>query len=581
MPTYDQYRSPEPPIPAETWAWNMYGAGVENIGRNSEPERMPVTEPGPDQLLVRVDAVGMCFSDVKLITQGGEHPKLYHRNLAVEPTRLGHEVALTVVKVGENLRQQYHPGQRLALQPDIYIQGKSTAYGYTIPGGLTQFHLIGPEVLEADHQTYVLPLPGDLGYAETALTEPWACVEAAYTQRRRLSPKNGGSMWIVGYPGDTTTYQFSAGLEAPAMIVATDAPPAVLDLLRQEAGKREVDLIIRNGLAPADYPALKTELTAGAGFDDIILLDPRSAAGVSEAAKLIARRGTFNMVGQTPLDGDVPVDVGRVHYDYTAYVGNRGPDIAASYGEARNRCDLRPGGTALFVGAGGPMGQMHVQRAIELENGPTVIIATDVSAMRLAALADRFGGLAEARHKQLLTFNPTIAQESLREMVMRVTEGHGADDVIVSAPVAAVMAEAATTMAPDGMLVFFAGVPNGTLAPLNLSAVYLRNAQYTGTSGSALADQETVIQKTLAGQLSPNRSVAAVGGLEAALDGIRAMMEGRYPGKVVIFPQLQGLPLTGVTELKQTLPDVAERLAMGDVWTAAAEQALIERFWQP
>ncbi|MCQ3979447.1 MAG: alcohol dehydrogenase, partial [Anaerolineae bacterium] len=173
------------------------------------------------------------------------------------------------------------------------------------------------------------------------------------------------------------------------------------------------------------------------------------------------------------------------------------------------------------------------------------------------------------------------AQESLREMVMRVTEGHGADDVIVSAPVAAVMAEAATTMAPDGMLVFFAGVPNGTLAPLNLSAVYLRNAQYTGTSGSALADQETVIQKTLAGQLSPNRSVAAVGGLEAALDGIRAMMEGRYPGKVVIFPQLQGLPLTGVTELKQTLPDVAERLAMGDVWTAAAEQALIERFWQP
>lgn len=581
MPTYAEYRSPKPPIPAETWAWNMYGAGVENIGRNSEPERMPVTEPGPDQLLVRVDAVGMCFSDVKLITQGGEHPKLYHRNLAVEPTRLGHEVALTVVKVGENLRQQYHPGQRLALQPDIYIQGKSTAYGYTIPGGLTQFHLIGPEVLEADHQTYVLPLPGDLGYAETALTEPWACVEAAYTQRRRLSPKNGGSMWIVGQPGDTTAYHFSTGLDAPAMIIATDAPPAVLDLLRQEASRREVDLIIRNGLTPADYPTLKAELTSGAGFDDIILLDPRSAAGVSEAARLIARRGTFNMVGQTPLDGDVQVDVGRIHYDYTAYVGNRGPDIAASYGEARNRCDLRPGGTALFVGAGGPMGQMHVQRAIELANGPTVIIATDVSAIRLAALADRFGGLAEAHHKRLLTFNPTAAQESLREMVMRVTEDRGADDVIVSVPASAVMAEAATAMAPDGMLVFFAGVPNGTLAPLNLSAVYLRNAQYTGTSGSALADQETVIQKTLAGQLSPNRSVAAVGGLEAALDGIRAMMEGRYPGKVVIFPQLQGLPLTGVTELKQTLPDVAERLAAGEVWTAEAEQALIERFWQP
>jgi hypothetical protein len=131
------------------------------------------------------------------------------------------------------------------------------------------------------------------------------------------------------------------------------------------------------------------------------------------------------------------------------------------------------------------------------------------------------------------------------------------------------------------MLVFFAGVPNGTLAPLNLSAVYLQNAQYTGTSGSALTDQETVIQKTLAHQLSPNRSVAAVGGLEAAADGIQAMMEGRYPGKVVIFPQLRGLPLTGVADLKTTLPEVAERLAGGAVWTAGAEQALIERFWQP
>ena len=26
--------------------------------------------------------------------------------------------------------------------------GRSTAYGYTIPGGLTQYHLIGPEVTE-------------------------------------------------------------------------------------------------------------------------------------------------------------------------------------------------------------------------------------------------------------------------------------------------------------------------------------------------------------------------------------------------------------------------------------------------
>ena len=34
-------------------------------------------------------------------------------------------------------------------------------------------------------------------------------------------------------------------------------------------------------------------------------------------------------------------------------------------------------------------------------------------------------------------------------------------------------------------------VPNGTFAPLDLSDVYLHNAQFTGTSGSTLDDQAT------------------------------------------------------------------------------------------
>lgn len=575
---YEIYRSPEAPISAETWAWNMYGAGVENIGRDGKPERFPVPEPGENQLLVRVDAVGMCFSDVKLIQQGGKHPKLYNRDLAKEPTRLGHEAALTVLKVGAGLRDRYRPGQRLAMQPDIYVGGKSTAYGYTIPGGLTQFHLIGPEVLAADDGAYVLPVADGLGYAETALTEPWACVEGAYTQRRRLEPRPGGTMWILGRPGDTTEYSFTRYLDAPATIVLSDVPQSLRELIERKSSAR---LIVRDGLEPAGYADLSQELTGGQGFDDIVVLDPRSAAAVGAAARLIARRGTFNMVGRVPLDGKPDVDVGRLHYDYTAYVGGPGPEIADSYGEARNRAELRAGGVAVFVGAGGPMGQMHVQRAIELPEGPRTIIATDVNDARLAALEQLFQPLAREKDRRLITLNPGAGGESLRDLVLRESGGAGADDVIVSVPVAALMAEAATLMSPDGMLVLFAGVPNGTLAPLKLDDVYLHNAQYTGTSGSRLSDQELVIQKTVAGALSPNRSVAAVGGIEAAHDGIRAMMEGRYAGKVVIFPQISGLPLTGLAELKERYPDVAAKLGPGDVWTPEAEQALIEHFWRP
>jgi D-arabinose 1-dehydrogenase-like Zn-dependent alcohol dehydrogenase len=151
--------------------------------------------------------------------------------------------------------------------------------------------------------------------------------------------------------------------------------------------------------------------------------------------------------------------------------------------------------------------------------------------------------------------------------------------VVVSVPVAALMAESAAVMKPDGMLVLFAGVPNGTLGPLNLSHVYLHNAQYTGTSGLTINDQASVMQRALEGSLSPSRSVAAIGGLETAQQALKAVMEGSYPGKVVVFPQIHNLPLLGLDELKDKLPEVAEKLGEGDQWTQAAERALIEKFW--
>lgn len=579
---YQLYRHAQHTIPVKTWGWNIYGAGIENFGRGGNPEQLPVPEPGDDQLLVRIDSVGMCFSDVKIIKQGGKHPKLYNRDLTVDPTRLGHEVALTVMKAGKNLEGQYHTGQRLAVQPDIYQDGKSTAYGYTVPGGLIQYHLIGAEVLKTDEGACLLPLEERMGYAESSLLEPWGCVAASYTQRRRLEPKPGGVMLILGEAGDETAYSFSSGLEAPGTILLLDAP-ASIRALTAKTGAQVVERkgILTEGNAANELAALSAEFTGGRGFDDIVMLNTRSARLVSEVARHIARRGTLNLVSRVPLDGLVEADLGRLHYDYIAFVGNPGADIARSYGETRNRCELRPGGNAVFVGAGGPMGQMHVQRAIEHPYGPRVVIATEVNDDRLQTIKDSFTPLADKHGRKLYVFNPANAQESMFDFVMRVTEGEGADDVVVSVPVAALMSESAALMNPDGMLVLFAGVPNGTFGALNLSNVYLHNAQYTGTSGLTLNDQASVMQRALEGSLSPGRSVAAIGGFEAAREAMVAVMESRYPGKIVIFPQIHGVPLLGLDELAEKLPDVAEKLNPDGTWTLEAERVLIDHYWKP
>ncbi|MFK7800110.1 MAG: alcohol dehydrogenase catalytic domain-containing protein [Anaerolineae bacterium] len=579
---YEIYTTGTEQLPEKVQAWNMYGKGIESIGEQGKPEEFPLPDPAGDQLLVRVDSVGMCFSDVKLIRQGRSHPKLYNRDLRKEPTRLGHEVAITIIKVGSDLTGSYQKGQRLAVQPDIYQNGKSTAYGYTVPGGLIQYHLIGAEVLETDAGACLLPLETrengtGMGYAETALLEPWGCVMAAYTQRRRLEPLAGGIMWIIGNDDATETYTFSQYLDRPQTIVLTDAPESLKALAAATGAK----IIEKNSLAIADYAAVSQELTAGKGFDDIVITNPTSATAVSEIARQAARRGTFNMVGNQPLDGLADADVGRLHYDYIAFVGNSGNEISDSYGEVRNRCELRSGGTAVFVGAGGPMGQMHVQRAIELPAGPQTIIATEVNQNRLDAIQERFGPLAEANSRRLLTFNPKEDERSLEEFVMAATDNLGADDVVISVPVAALMEEGDRVMKEDGMLVLFAGVPNGTEAPLKLENVYLSNAQYTGTSGLNLSDQADVMRSTLDGSLSPGRSVAAIGGMDAALDGIEAMMDGRYPGKIVIFPQIEELPLTGLDQLAEIHPDIAAAMTADGSWTAEAERLLIEKLWEP
>ncbi len=572
---FQKYRAATHPLPAQSYAWNLYGAGMENMGRDGKPEAFPLPEPNDDQMLVRIDSVSICFSDVKILKQGGSHPKLYNRNLALKPTRLGHEVSLTVIKVGKNLAHQYRPGQRLAVQPDIYQNGMSTAYGYTIPGGLVQYHCIGREVLETDAGACLLPVEDDMGYAESALLEPWGCVVAAYTQRRRLDPKPGGTMWMIGRPGDTTEYTFSKGLDAPATIVLTDAP----DSVKRLAAATQANIIERNGLAPADYETISKELTEK-GFDDIVILNPVSADAVSQAARFIARRGTLNLVGTKPLDGLASVDLGRLHYDYIAFVGNNTTDIAASYGEARNRCELRGGGTAVFIGAGGPMGQMHLQRALELPNGPQLVIATEISDERLQTLVNMFTPLAEKQGRKLLIFNPNASEKPFRDFVLEATQGKGADDVVVCVPVVALMEEGDTIMKPDGMLVLFAGVPNGTLGKVNLSNVYLSNAQYTGTSGLTIHDQASVMEKRIAGALSPARSVAAIGGIETAAEAIQSVMDSKYPGKVVIFPQIHNLPLTSLKELRERLPEVAQKLGPDGMWTNEAEEALIEKLWQ-
>jgi D-arabinose 1-dehydrogenase-like Zn-dependent alcohol dehydrogenase len=582
----DRYREAREPIPATQWLLPLYGKGFESLGRDGQPIQTPVPGYGPDELLVRHDACGLCFSDVKVIRAGEAHPRVQGRDLKRNPVVLGHEVSLTVVGVGANLRDQFAAGQRFLVQADVYYKGKNLAYGYALQGGLSQYNVVGDEVLRGDHGCYLLPVQSETGYAQAALTEPWACVEAAYTIRYRQGLRPGGVAWFVGTHGaGDKDYCISSGFDEqarPDMVVLDDVPPAFAARVRQRAAALGAEVIERNGLDLAGgstelsgaYTAAVAEIAPG-GVDDAVVLGPARAELVTAVAATLARGGILNLVSDEPLPEPVNVDVGRLHYDHITIVGGTGPDIAASYQPVRST--LRPGGRMWVLGAAGPMGHMHVQRAIEMTPRPQLIVATNLRSPRISEVADKFAAAAEVQGIELVCLTEAALRSDAFEVRLRaLSEGQGFDDIVVLAPDTGTIEAATAYLAPGGVMNLFVGLPRGTMATLDLNPVRdQRQVRFVGSSGSSIEDMQRMLELAESGTISPNRSVAAIAGLAGTRDGLQAVSEGRFSGKVVVYPHLVGLGLTPLSEMVERLPDVHPQLEDGRTWTNAAEEQLL------
>ena len=559
------FKNADAPLPETNSEWHLYGAGLENLGDDGKPTVVPFPEYGPDELLVRHDACGLCFSDIKVIRLGEEHPRIY-RNMKDDPVILGHEIAMTVVGVGENLRDQYKVGDRFTIQADIFVDGVGYAYGYEIQGGLSQYNVIDQRVLDGDDGNYLIPVQPTTGYAESALTEPWACVTAAYELTYRTGLQTDGTTWIIGTEANPEhNYTLSAGFEAashPARLLLTDVPAYLADALRAKAADLGVEVI-----DVADVSAPPVEFV-----DDIVLLGA-TAELIETVSPWLNHFGIVAILADEPLDRPVNVDIGRVHYNRWLYVGGRGAEIADAYSDVPVRSSLKPGGRAWFVGAGGPMGRMHVQRAIQKANGPRVIVCTDVSDLRLQDVEDSFGAEAREQGIEFVCLNP-LNKASYAEGMAPFRDA-GFDDIIVLAPIPPVITDAATWLAPEGVMNIFAGVARGTTAKLDLSDAYMKDVRIIGHSASSIDDLRLMLHQAESGELSPNRSVAAIGSLNATKDGLQAVQDQVYPGKVVIFPQIKDFPLTAVPDLKDVLPTVYEKLKDGREWTKEAEEEFL------
>ncbi len=530
-------------IPSSQYAVQLIGPSQLKLNKSKE-----VFRPGPHQILAKVETVGLCFSDLKLLKQFSEHPRKAQvaRGLGKEileqiasyvpgdkPTVPGHEVTCRIVAVGENVKH-HKVGERCLVQTDyraLPTAGSASAFGYNFEGALQEYVLMDERVVvDPSGERFLIPVDERLSASALALVEPWACVEDSYVNRERQSVKAGGTAVIV-----------SASPTVAAPWDADKAPAQVQRLTPDQAAKLENE-----------------------SCDDIIYYG-NDAATIELLNDKLAACGIMNIVlGGKRIGKPVSVGVGRVHYGMTRWIGTTGADARDSYRNIPATGEVRDGDSVVVIGAGGPMGQMHVIRNVCSGKNGITVIGTDMDDARLQSLEQKAAPLAKAN------------AVSLRMVNTKTTPLHDKFTYIaLMAPIGALVAGAIGDSAPGCIINIFAGIPAPIRHEVDLDLYIANRCFMFGTSGSTIEDMKIVLDKVQRGQLNTNVSVDAVSGMAGAIDGIHAVENRTMAGKILVYPMLHDMPLTPLSELHKTYPTVAAKLDNGQ-WTKAAEEELVK-----
>ena len=361
-------------IPSTMQAVIARGRGFENL----KVAEVPIPQINSNQLLARVDAAGVCTSILKLIDQGSDHTFIRGWDMKRYPVILGDEGAITLVKIGDNLKDKYRFGQRFAIQPAVdtdpinhrerYTDVENMhkcAVGYTLGGHLAQYIVVQEEVLKAD---CMLPLPDeDMAYFAASMAEPISCIISAQDRSYHIHkdgphaprvPKLGllpdGIAVIIGAGAMGRIHAELALRYSPKVLIISDLQQERLDRSKATiGGKAKTKNCKLICVTPDKLEAtVKTE-SNGRGVDDIIL-----AVGINavqqNALELLAAGGVANLFGGLPKGKHLlQMDALKVHYQEIKFVGSSGgepSDMVATLKAIHNH-DIDPGNYVAAVGS--------------------------------------------------------------------------------------------------------------------------------------------------------------------------------------------------------------------------------------
>ena len=241
---------------------------------------------------------------------------------------------------------------------------------------------------------------------------------------------------------------------------------------------------------------------------------------------------------------------------------------------------IREGGNMAILAGAGPMGLGAIDYAIHCDRRPGLLVVTDIDQARLDRAASIYTVEEAAKNGVKLVYANT--RENAVETLMSLTDGKGYDDVLVFAPVPAVIEQADAVLAFDGCLNFFAGPTNPALsANFNFYNVHYAAHHLVGTSGGNTDDMREALHMIAEGKLNPAGMITHVGGLNAVVE--TTLNLPKIPGgKKLIYPNIH-MELTAIDDFakKGETDPMFKKLAEicgknNNLWCGEAEAYLLE-----
>jgi 2-desacetyl-2-hydroxyethyl bacteriochlorophyllide A dehydrogenase len=271
---------------------------------------VPEPTARPDELLIRVEACGICGTDLHIID--GESP------LARYPIIPGHEFAGEVVALGGDIPQKNENGgtnitvgSRVAIDPNLYCgycdfcrTGHEnlclhySALGVTMNGAIAQYVAVP--------LTAAYTLPDTISWREAALIEPISC---AVHGMHSLNPRSGDTFLIVGAGTMGLLLLQLARRGGASRVVMVDVNAQRLTLAEQ-LGTSRIYSTIQQALA--DEPS---------GFNCVI--DATGVPTVIENAFMAVKRGgKFMVFGVASHEARISLSPFRIYNDEITIIGS-------------------------------------------------------------------------------------------------------------------------------------------------------------------------------------------------------------------------------------------------------------------